>query len=133
MATIIGPSRYLPGEDYPCEKGYCCDECTEIGIAQPATKAIVQETDSLGSEIAHFCEAHYRAAKQMIANESVGDYACERCGSQVGVRKCRDPEEGSTGRVYDWCINCYNQVMTAFIDEMSDEDPDILSDEDEDF
>ena len=130
MATIIGPSRYLPGDDYPCEKGYCCDQCAEAGIAQTATKAIVQETDSLGSEVGHFCEAHYLSIKQAVATESIGDYPCERCGSHHSVRKCRDPEEGSTGKLYDWCAVCYNRVMTSFIDDLSSDDPDILLDDD---
>jgi len=131
MATIIGPSRYLPGMDYPCEKGYSCDDCAEVGIATPATKAVVQDTDSYGSEIAHFCEAHYRAAKQASAAESIGDYVCERCGSQHNVKKCRDPEEGATGKLYDWCSVCYSRVMTTFMDDLSSEDPDILIDEDD--
>lgn len=110
MASVIGPNRYLPGNTIPCEKGFECD-IENCGL--PAVRAVVGETDSFGSEINHFCEAHYQ---QHVSAQQEEDFSltCEHCGVANNVRYVRDPDEGMYGPVYQLCQTCTRRMLASY-------------------
>ena len=104
MGNNIGPSSKLPGDLLPLQGGEMCD--TEGHESLPATKRIVGETDSMGSEVISMCEACYEKFKADVKANPLVD-TCERCGTpNVPLFNKRDWEEGSSGPVYQVCMNC---------------------------
>lgn len=104
MSTVIGPNSYLPGRVLSqgrLVENYTCDECEA-----KATKAIIAETDSFGSEVMHFCGscyAQFEERHKASMTEPQTGY-CDHCRAVVdNVQPTRDPGEGSTGPVYYLC------------------------------
>lgn len=120
MATVIGPSTYLPGALTPFKPdGRRCDECDAV-----ATVAYVGETDSEGSEIHHLCNVHYAAAELHRQAQAENEHYCESCRQmKPDCAPRRDPTEGPHGPVRLMCPSCYETVINAFLGE----DPDPLS------
>ena len=109
MASVIGPNRYLPGNTIPCEKGF---ECDEKNCGLPAVRAVVGETDSFGSEVNHYCEAHYQ--RYLSTVEEDFSLTCEHCGETHNVRHVRDPDEGMCGPVYQLCASCIRKMLATY-------------------
>ena len=109
MADVIGPNRYLPGQEIQVPEGMTCDEHDD----RPATHRIVGETDSFGSELIDWCDECYEKYKK---EKTEGDHgsgitSCDHC-SASGVRTTttRDPDEGSCGPVYYLCDGCLQRL-----------------------
>lgn len=116
MASVIGPSSKLPGDLIICEHGVICDHHT---CGMPAVRAVVGETDSFGSEVLHFCEAHYQVFLTEIREDRVTDQ-CEFCGSSDQVRPIRDPDEGMAGPVYMLCSKCRHNLHSSYVGEVNE-------------
>lgn len=113
MSSCIGPNKYLPGEHIKCDPGHVCD-CEGCGL--PAKHAIVGETDSFGSEILHFCEAHYQQFTVELAQEKEENPPeCEFCKSTERVAFTRDPSEGMSGPLYELCAKCRRILTDSFL------------------
>ena len=111
MADIIGPNSYLPGQVLKVPKGMMCDNHPE----KPAVLRVVGETDSFGSELCDLCEECKQAHYKYIEEQKDLEKFCEIChGMKKDVKPRRDPEEGSCGRLYDMCPDCYRRMTDAF-------------------
>jgi hypothetical protein len=108
MAAVTGPTSRLPGDERQPPQGQMCD--TPGHEKTPAYRRVTGECDSLGSESIDFCLECYHAfleAKKTADTSGV----CDICGKHsASLRKRRDPEEGSCGRVYDTCKSCYRNL-----------------------
>ena len=102
MADAIGPNVFLPGSCIKVPKGAKCDTHPQ----RKATKRVVGETDSFGSEVIDMRDECYQKFKQ--EPDPVG--YCDRCNCQAELKSIRDPEEGSSGRVYQLCETCYTAL-----------------------
>lgn len=115
MAAVTGPISTLPGHLHKVPPGQTCD--TEGHEQILATHRVQGETDSFGAECLDMCQECYDKYKAEIA---VVDFSgrCDFCGTHVDVlRKFRDPEEGSCGRVYDVCHPCARESLAHFSEE----------------
>ena len=125
MASVIGPNSYLPGRILRTEnmiKGHNCDQCscTEPPVEKPAAAAMIAETDSLGSEVHHYCEDCIKAIEEEREKNNSEDELkyCDHCKGMVkGVRPMRDPEEGSCGRLYYLCEQHRSVLLSSFVDD----------------
>ncbi len=101
-----GPVSSMPGSRHKVPAGATCDSHPE----RTATFRIQGETDSFGCEYVDMCdECHqeYLVAKENNTNPGV----CDLCDADVECRtKMRDPEEGSSGPVYDVCCPCRERL-----------------------
>lgn len=119
----------LPGDIVPAESGFYCELCERNGEHKIATHAVIGETDSFGSEYHYCCQAHSVTMSQRI-KEAAYEIPCERCDSNELVEPFRDPEEGSCGPVYHYCITCRTAIKEAFYgDPDEDWDTDTYWDE----
>lgn len=102
----------LPGEIRTAHSDEVCEyEQHENDV--PAVKALCTESDSFGDEWLPMCQACYeiQQSKPEVPIISV----CERCNTNnIEVKPRRDPEEGTSGPVYDMCNTCYNTMMSRF-------------------
>lgn len=108
-------------------EGMICSNCLQL-----ADTLVVSVTDTHHSETEYLCEACYSILMNEIqANqESLGLKHCELCGLQKDdVVPTKDPEEGSSGRLYDACRACRTRMVNDFVagddldsDEWFDED-----------
>ncbi len=125
MADVIGPNSYLPGRILRTEymiKGHTCDQCSgaEPPVEKPAKAAMIGETDSLGSEVHHYCEDCIKAIEEEREKSSSEDELkyCDHCEAQSkDVRPMRDPEEGSCGRLYYLCQKHRSALISSFVDD----------------
>lgn len=120
MAAVIGPNSYVTGQVLQCKVGDTCDTCANEGITKQATHAVVGETDSLGSEVGHYCTPHYHKVMAEIA-ESRKTVTCERCDGTEEVRPTRDPEEGMRGPQYMLCKTC-RSAMLEYLNQFLDDE-----------
>lgn len=84
------------------------ERCQANGCNAYATKEVVGETDSFGSEYHYYCDRHYKPVSRYRRG------TCERCGADVEVRLRRDPEEGNNGPLYEMCDPCYHKLIRNF-------------------
>lgn len=118
MSAIFGPNSYMSGQKLPCPKNQECDNHPEI----KAVVRIVGECDSFGSEMSDFCEDCLELY-EATADERSG--VCDFCGCHVEhIRPYRDPDEGSTGPVYDVCDPCISK-QKATEDYAENRDPEV--------
>ena len=121
MASVIGPNNYLPGRILRTEymiKGHTCDQCSgaEPPVEKPAAAAMIAETDSLGSEVHHYCEDCIKAIEEEREKNSSSDELkyCDHCkGDAKDVKPIRDADEGSCGPVYYLCTH-HRQKLIDF-------------------
>jgi hypothetical protein len=87
-----------------------CDDHPEI----PAAYRVQGETDSFGAELIDMCEACYKEHKQALADTAVerATGMCEWCKNHAtDLRRMRDFEEGTCGRLYDVCSACRKRQL----------------------
>lgn len=130
VLEVIGPNNYSPGDilsaDQFCtysKEGIACAEHKTVR----ATKILIGESDSMGSEVTPMCEECLKKHQEHVQNNP-DEYVrhCEKCDSTDNVRGKRDPDEGMAGPVYMWCRRCRADFDKAY----ADANP---PDEDEDF
>lgn len=114
MSYVGGPSSLLPGQYIPFPEGTMCDNHPTV----PACARIVGEADSMGVEAADLCRECVNNAQAKEKEEQ----ACEMCGNYAILSPSRDPEEGSSGRVYYWCASCRASVQRSFDEDRSPSD-----------
>lgn len=108
----------LPGHIWPAEPTDVCAKHSN----RRAVKRIQTETDSMGFETVEVCQecldAHKASERKQRTNPDPAQFmTCESCGTRdKTVRGTRDPEEGFSGPVYQWCSGCRNQVFSRFTD-----------------
>lgn len=114
MADVIhGPVRTLPGALHPVPAGAMCDDHPD----RPATARIQGETDSMGCELHDACD-ECRVRLLPVARDRYYPGQCELCGTfKDSLAKWRDPEEGTSGRVYDACKECRDDRTRPLADE----------------
>lgn len=112
MSDVIGPNSYLPGNVLPSSGVKFCDNHSE----RQAVKAIVGETDSMGSEILHVCQECLDTIKAYVSEPS----ACDWCKTITQLTSRRDPDEGSSGRVYLVCSGCIKEQNKRAQEELED-------------
>ena len=114
MAGVIGSNSYLPGQVLKVPEGMMCDQHDD----RPAIMRIVGESDSMGSELCDMCEECKQAYLKHIEDHKEEEKHCEIClNNKKDVKPRRDPEEGSCGRLYDMCPECYRKMVDAFCDD----------------
>jgi len=112
MAGAIGPSSNLPGSVIAVPAGMMCDNHE----GRPATRRVVGETDSFGSEVEDLCDECYADRQQWRKDHSEDLGECEHCGAEKKhVKPARDPAEGSCGPVYMLCPECAKRMFQDFI------------------
>lgn len=91
-------------------EGKLCEACGKANRRVKATVEIIGEVDSFGSERTYLCENHTTGwLRRNRENTVVGQ--CDWCKEQdVRLHYRRDPEEGSSGRVYELCIHCAKKM-----------------------
>ena len=115
MAAVTGPISTLPGHLHRVPPGQTCD--TEGHEQILATHRVQASTDSMGSELWDMCQECYDKYNAEVSTQDTTG-TCEFCGtSNVVLRKFRDPEEGSCGRVYDVCHPCARESLAYFSEE----------------
>jgi hypothetical protein len=125
MADVIGPNSYRPGQSVFVPEGATCDEHND----REAKYRIVGETDSFGSELVDMCEECYEEYRQQTDTKYQEIQYCEVCKEMKQyVTRRRDPEEGSSGPVYDMCSDCYRNIVSGLVGD--DDDMDIPDDTD---
>lgn len=114
MADVIGPNSYLPGQLLKVPEGMMCDDHED----RLATRRIVGETDSMGSELIDWCEECYT---NYINEKETVDFtynSCDHCNSTgIKTTKTRDPDEGLYGPVYDLCDACIKNLRDYHNDD----------------
>lgn len=116
MADVTGPISTMPGSRHKVPDGTTCDEHPE----RLAVARIQGETDSFGSEMMDMCQEcldEYVKHKEEAAEQNKTTQRWCEWGRHMAfnVIIARDPEEGSAGRLYDVCPECYNKHMDYFI------------------
>lgn len=107
-----GPVRTLPGSFHKFPVGTTCDHHPD----RVAYRRVQTETDSMGCEYADLCEECLSKALVNMRQFFTGQ--CERCQNfKDSLRKWRDPEEGSAGRVYNACQECVDDARRYARDE----------------
>lgn len=114
MSGSIGRSHYLPGQRVAFnEKNAPCDR---EGCENLAAFRVVTEADSFGCETADLCSYHYTELQRALAEKRQTLQVCDICqGEKMVCRDFRDPNEGSSGRVYNACTNCINHILEDFV------------------
>lgn len=114
MADVIGRNSYVPGQQLKVPDGTMCDEHAD----RPATHRIVGESDSFGSELVDFCEECYQKYQKAKSSALLEEKYCEICKNMKKfVKPRRDPEEGSSGRVYEMCSLCHSKMIDDFVND----------------
>lgn len=129
MSLIHDEERYpfsasvagKPGDAKEIGPGAVCTY--EDGRETEAQWQVVTEADSFGVEYTYMDNAMYEAYKadREAYTETL---VCERCGSTDNVQERRDPEEGSSGPLYDMCGTCHSGILQSLYGDMEDEDDD---------
>lgn len=90
--------------------GKLCDACAKENKQVNATVEIIGEVDSFGSERIYLCGNHTTGWLRRN-REYVVRGQCDWCNEQdVRLHYRRDPEEGSSGRVYELCLPCTRKM-----------------------
>ena len=109
-----GPVSSMPGSRHQLPLNQSCDK-------HPNRLAVVRiqgETDSFSAEYVDMCEECKQDYLKHIEEHKEDERHCEIClGNKKGVKPRRDPEEGSCGRLYDMCPECYRKMVDAFCDD----------------
>lgn len=118
MAFAGGPSSYLPGHHLHVPADAMCDNHPTT----PACARIVGEVDSMGFEASDLCYACVERMQEQEKEEN----KCDLCGCLAVLTPTRDPEEGSSGSVYNWCSTCRTTVFESFASDRNpvDNSPD---------
>lgn len=112
MADVIGPNRYLPGQQLKAVPGVMCDEHPDrVSVAR-----IVGETDSWGSELMDVCQECLDEINKEKETR-ISDHCEIHNGRGTNVTFFRDPEEGFYGRVYTACEACRVKIINHFVDD----------------
>lgn len=120
MADVIGPNSYRPGQSVFVPEGAKCDEHND----REAMYRIVGETDSFGSELVDMCEECYEEYWQQTDAKYQQVQFCELCKEMKQyVTQRRDPEEGTSGPVYNMCADCYQQAVKNLAGDDEDDEP----------
>ena len=126
MAATSGPVTTLPGSLHPVPKGVMCDKHPE----RIAITRIQGETDSMGAEYIDCCELCAETTRTAAAMSAV-DVECDGCHTPSSeLKNYRDPDEGTTGRLYQLCPKCIAEMRsgdnssTGIADETGDGFPD---------
>ena len=132
MSGFIGPSHHLPGDTI----GFAADgrSCDDEHCNDAARHAVIGESDSMGSEINYLCSKHFLESKEQIKEKEKEVTVCELCHEyRTGCQPFRDPNEGTSGRVYDACPECRKNTIDTFAGIEEEDDPYIPIDIDDDF
>lgn len=105
-----GPVNTIPGDIFLCGQGHSCINHENI-IAEAA---IQTETDSMGCEYKFVCPMCLTQHLKNCNNEQ--ELYCEHCGLLKNTKPRRDPEEGSSGRLYNICDECNKEMIDNFCD-----------------
>lgn len=120
MADVIGPNNYLPGQSITVPDGQVCDNHPE----RLATRKVVGESDSFGSEILDLCQECCDTLQTEIRARKEELQYCDWCKQdKTGVSHMRDIDEGMCGPVYNVCSDCrkkYNDALRAESDKYYD-------------
>ena len=122
MSYVTGPCSTLPGSHSSSPSGVTCDNHSD----RPAIHRVQGETDSFGCEGFDFCQECYDRHKELMDQhkKEAATGICDWCGEvATDLRKRRDFEEGSCGRLYDVCGNCVrkeNEACQAELEEYGD-------------
>lgn len=120
MADAIGPCSTLPGAVHKCPMEATCD--TSGHGDRPAYRRVQGETDSFGAELIDMCHECWDAHKVVVAEEDTSG-CCDWCKQhKPALRKRRDFEEGSAGRVYDVCSDCIKAENERLSEELGDDE-----------
>lgn len=109
MAGITGPIRTLPGFRHPVPNGMKCDDHPD----RDAIARIQGETDSFGSEMMDLCQECLNEFNKDAADSINESNWCDHCNAMVSEQTLpvRDPDEGSTGPVYNLCSSHRKSLM----------------------
>lgn len=121
MADVIGPNPHLPGNLLKVPKSVICDGDHLFPVT--ATRRVVGETDSFGSELIDMCEDCYQKHLKAVEDErKPGGYLhdmCEWCKTGPHpLRETRDIDEGSSGPVYLVCSACRQKQNESAREEL---------------
>lgn len=109
-----GPVSSMPGSRHQLPLNQSCDK-------HPNRLAVVRiqgETDSFSAEYVDMCEECLEKYNIFLAKQKDQEKRCEICiRMKKDVKPHRDPEEGSCGRLYDMCPECYRKIVDAFCDD----------------
>ena len=130
MAHVSGPCSSLPGSHHSVPANATCDTHQD----RPAVKRVQGETDSFGAEYFDCCQECYDKYKAEVAANEVeaATGMCEWCKQHAtDLRKRRDFEEGSCGRLYDVCGACVRRENESLEEERSQMDDDFFYGDDD--
>lgn len=127
MAHAGGPCNFLSGQKIFLPLGTCCDVHPEV----KAIVRIVGAVDSFGYEADDMCEECFR---NINTESSFVEGICDWCkSSDKNLKQKRDPEEGTSGRVYLVCTACIaennKRQDEEVVDDYNNEDADITPDD----
>lgn len=113
MSHTGGPSAYLPGQRIKFPAGTVCDNHpTALCAAR-----VVGEVDSFGFEAADLCITCLDQATNASRTEAI----CDLCPTVTVLRPTRDPEEGTSGRLYYCCPACSKKLKSDFLDGVTEQ------------
>lgn len=108
--TSDGPVSTYRGDLFLAGRNIMCDKHNK----KIALAAIQGETDSMGCEYIFACQECVDEYLKNHNNEQ--EMYCEQCGLLKKTKPRRDPEEGSSGRLYNICNECNKQMIDNFCD-----------------
>lgn len=116
MADATGPISSLPGAIHDAPANAVCDDHPD----RPVYRRVQGETDSFGCEMHDLCQECYEAHRKAVAEADTSG-CCDWCKQhKPKLRKRRDFEEGSAGRVYDVCDDCIKAENARLQEELDD-------------
>jgi hypothetical protein len=96
-----GPVSSMPGSKHRVEPGATCTNHENA----PAVEKVQTETDRYGAEYFYACEACKIIRDKSLHELNPG--VCDWCNDKSNhLVKRRDPDEGTSGRVYNVCSEC---------------------------
>ena len=110
-----GPVSSMPGSKHRVEPGATCTNHENV----LAVQKIQGETDSYGAEYFYLCEACKVIRDKSLHQLNPG--VCDWCNDKSNhLVKRRDPDEGTSGRVYNVCNECIVKQNERFEQERMD-------------
>lgn len=98
-----GPVQTLPGHKHKPSLSSMCSKHPLVS----AHVSIQGETDSFGAEYTEMCQACYEEYLMLKESKKEDLSFCDWCNSEKkNCKPKRDPDEGSSGRVYMVCTAC---------------------------
>lgn len=117
LFTKVRPINASDLEEMGGDRGSCFGEgCTAL-----VTHAVSGEEDSFGIEWNYGCLKHCNEARETNNKPYTGN--CDWCKDhRNSLRPHRDFEEGSSGRVYDVCLECRQEESKRVSEELAAEE-----------